>query len=155
MILTSCSAHFHLVMGVAAIFGMFAGVYFWFPKMFGRMMSEKLGNIHFWPTFIGVYTIFIPMHAMGIVGMPRRYSSFAEYAFLNKTHPLVLLVTIAVIITASVQFLFLFNFFWTHVQRQEGQRQSVGSDDARMGDRDAAAARQLRRQTADGLSRRV
>src|SRR5207248_257627 len=105
--------HFHLVMGVAAIFGMFAGVYFWFPKMFGRMMNERLGYIHFWPTFIGVYTIFIPMHAMGLVGMPRRYASFAEYNFLTKTHPLVMLVTIAAIITAFTQLIFLFNFFWS------------------------------------------
>ncbi len=105
--------HFHLVMGVAAIFGMFAGVYFWFPKMFGRMMNDKLGYIHFWPTFIGVYAIFIPMHVMGLVGMPRRYSSFTEYTFLNKTHSLVMFVTIAAIITAFTQILFFFNFFWS------------------------------------------
>jgi cytochrome c oxidase subunit I len=105
--------HFHLVMGVAAIFGMFAGVYFWFPKMFGRMMNQTLGYIHFWPTFIGVYAIFIPMHAMGLVGMPRRYASFAEYQFLTKTHPLVMFVTVAAIITAFVQLIFLFNFFWS------------------------------------------
>ncbi|MDQ3586199.1 MAG: cbb3-type cytochrome c oxidase subunit I [Acidobacteriota bacterium] len=106
-------AHFHLVMGVAAIFGMFAGVYFWFPKMFGRMMNDTLGYIHFWPTFIGVYCIFVPMHAMGIVGMPRRYSSFEEYVFLARTEPLVLLVTIAALVTAATQFVFLFNFFWS------------------------------------------
>jgi cytochrome c oxidase subunit 1 len=106
-------AHFHLVMGVAAIFGMFAGVYFWFPKMFGRMMSDRLGYLHFWPTFIGVYAIFVPMHAMGLVGMPRRYSSFAEYVFLNKTHSLVMLVTVAAIVTAAVQLIFLYNFFWS------------------------------------------
>ncbi|HEX7176936.1 MAG TPA: cbb3-type cytochrome c oxidase subunit I [Pyrinomonadaceae bacterium] len=106
-------AHFHLVMGVAAIFGMFAGIYFWFPKMFGRMMSEKLGKIHFWPTMIGVFTIFVPMHAMGNVGMPRRFSSFMEYRFLDRLDGLVMLVTIAVIITAASQFIFLFNFFWS------------------------------------------
>ncbi|MFL6209112.1 MAG: cbb3-type cytochrome c oxidase subunit I [Pyrinomonadaceae bacterium] len=106
-------AHFHLVMGVAAIFGMFAGVYFWFPKMFGRMMSARLGYIHFWPTFIGVYCIFIPMHVMGLVGMPRRYASFAEYVFLNKTHPLVMLVTVAAIVTAVTQVVFFVNFFWS------------------------------------------
>ncbi|MGH9941789.1 MAG: cytochrome c oxidase subunit I [Pyrinomonadaceae bacterium] len=106
-------AHFHLVMGVAAIFGMFAGVYFWFPKMFGRMMSERMGQIHFWPTFIGVYAIFVPMHMMGIVGMPRRYSSFQEYEFLRNVDPLVLLVTIAAFVTAAAQFIFLFNFFWS------------------------------------------
>jgi cytochrome c oxidase subunit 1 len=110
--------HFHLVMGVAAIFGMFAGIYFWFPKMFGRMMSERLGRIHFWITFVGVYSIFIPMHIMGIVGMPRRYSRFAEngqqiYGFLESLHPLVLFVTVAAVITFFTQFLFLFNLLWS------------------------------------------
>ena len=105
--------HFHLVMGVAAIFGMFAGTYFWFPKMFGRMMSEKLGKIHFWPTIVGVFAIFIPFHSMGIVGMPRRYSSFEQYDFLRRADPLVMFATIAVIITVLAQFIFLFNFFWS------------------------------------------
>ena len=110
--------HFHLVMGVAAIFGMFAGIYFWFPKMFGRFMSERLGRIHFWITFVGVYSIFIPMHIMGIVGMPRRYAQFAEggkqiYGFLESLHPLVLFVTVAAIITFLTQFVFFFNLFWS------------------------------------------
>jgi len=115
-------AHFHLVMGVAAIFGMFAGTYFWFPKMFGRMMSERWGKIHFWPTLIGVYCIFIPMHSMGIVGMPRRYSQFTEtvggnrehiYKFLTSTDPLVMFVTVAAIVTAVVQVIFFWNFFYS------------------------------------------
>lgn len=105
--------HFHLVMGVAAIFGMFAGVQFWFPKMFGRMMSEKIAKVHFWFTFAGVYSIFIPMHIMGIVGMPRRYSSFEEYLFLAKLYPLVKFVTIAAIVTAITQILFLYNFIYS------------------------------------------
>ena len=107
------TAHFHLVMGVASIFGMFAAMYFWFPKMFGRFMSEGLGKFHFWITFIGVYTIFVPMHIMGIVGMPRRYAQFTEYAFLTRLHPLVLLVSIAAIVTVSVQLVFFFNLFWS------------------------------------------
>src|SRR5882762_6508111 len=106
-------AHFHLVMGVASIFGMFAATYFWFPKMFGRMMNERLGQFHFWITFIGVYAIFVPFHAMGMVGMPRRYAQFTEYEFLKNTPPLVLFVTIAAIITAVVQLVFYFNFFWS------------------------------------------
>jgi cytochrome c oxidase subunit 1 len=115
-------AHFHLVMGVAAIFGMFAATYFWFPKMFGRLMDERLGKIHFWPTFVGVYAIFIPMHAMGLVGMPRRYSQFYEiingkeeliYQFLKPTPVLVHFVTWAAIITVSAQVVFIFNFFWS------------------------------------------
>ena len=106
-------AHFHLVMGVASIFGMFAATYFWFPKMFGRLMNESLGKFHFWITFVGVYCIFVPMHVMGLVGMPRRYASFGEYEFLKSLHPLVLFVSIAAIITIAVQFVFYFNLFWS------------------------------------------
>ena len=106
-------AHFHLVMGVASIFGMFAATYFWFPKMFGRLMNERLGQIHFWITFVGVYSIFVPMHVMGLVGMPRRFSSFTEYEFLKELHPLVVFVSIAAIITITIQLLFYFNVFWS------------------------------------------
>ena len=106
-------AHFHLVMGVASIFGMFAATYFWFPKMFGRYMNETLGKIHFWITFVGVYCIFVPMHTMGIVGMPRRFAQFTEYEFLNSLHPLVVFVSISAIITVTVQLLFYFNVFWS------------------------------------------
>jgi len=98
-------AHFHLVMGVASIFGMFAAIYFWFPKMFGRFMSERLGKFHFWLTFVGVYCIFVPMHTMGMVGMPRRYSQFTEYRFLDSIHPLVIFVSIAAV--------FYFNLIWS------------------------------------------
>ena len=106
-------AHFHLVMGVASIFGMFAAIYFWFPKMFGRMMNERLGQFHFWITFIGVYCIFVPMHVMGLVGMPRRYAQFTEYEFLKSLHPLVVFVSMAAIVTAAVQLVFYFNLVWS------------------------------------------
>src|SRR5918993_1459156 len=107
------TAHFHLVMGVASIFGMFAATYFWFPKMFGRMMNEKLGKIHFWITFVGVYCIFVPMHTMGIVGMPRRFAQFTEYEYLKSLHPLVMFVSIAAITTVLAQILFYFNLIWS------------------------------------------
>ncbi|HKP46471.1 MAG TPA: cbb3-type cytochrome c oxidase subunit I [Pyrinomonadaceae bacterium] len=106
-------AHFHLVMGVASIFGMFAAMYFWFPKMFGRFLNERLGRIHFWVTFVGVYCIFVPMHTMGIAGMPRRYSQFTEYEFLKSLHPLVVFVSIMAIITVLTQLLFYFNLIWS------------------------------------------
>ena len=106
-------AHFHLVMGVASIFGMFAATYFWFPKMFGRLMNETLGKIHFWITFVGVYCIFVPMHVMGLVGMPRRYAQFTEYAFLTRLHPLVVFVSVVAIITVLTQFVFYFNLIWS------------------------------------------
>jgi cytochrome c oxidase subunit I len=107
------TAHFHLVMGVASIFGMFAAIYFWFPKMFGRFMSETLGKFHFWITFIGVYCIFVPMHIMGIVGMPRRYAQFTEYEFLKSLHSLVIFVSIAAIVTVLIQLVFYFNLVWS------------------------------------------
>jgi cytochrome c oxidase subunit I len=107
------TAHFHLVMGVASIFGMFAATYFWFPKMFGRHMNESLGKFHFWITFIGVYCIFVPMHTMGIVGMPRRFAQFTEYEYLKTLHPLVVFVSIAAITTVLVQIVFYFNLFWS------------------------------------------
>jgi cytochrome c oxidase subunit 1 len=106
-------AHFHLVMGVASIFGMFAATYFWFPKMFGRFMNDTLGKIHFWITFVGVYCIFVPMHVMGLVGMPRRYAQFTEYTFLSRLHPLVVFVSVVAIITVLAQFLFYFNLIWS------------------------------------------
>src|SRR2546425_321545 len=107
------TAHFHLVMGVASIFGMFAAIYFWLPKMFGRFMNETLGKLHFWVTFIGVYCIFVPMHTMGIAGMPRRYAQFTEYEFLRSLHPLVVFVSIAAIFTVLAQLIFYFNLIWS------------------------------------------
>ena len=107
--------HFHMVMGVAAIFAMFAGTFFWFPKMFGRMMNEPLGKIHFWITFTGVYCIFMPMHYLGIAGNIRRYSRFTEVAFLNTPHILDVhkFMSVAAFITGAAQLIFLFNLFWS------------------------------------------
>ena len=106
-------AHFHMVMGVAAIFGIFAASHFWFPKMFGRMMSEPLGKIHFWVTFIGVYTIYMPMHYMGIAGHPRRYADTSGVEYLGAMQPLHVIITIAAIVVIAAQFVFLFNFLWS------------------------------------------
>ena len=104
--------HFHMVMGVAAIFGMFAGTYFWFPKMFGRMMNETMGKIHFWVTFIGVYCIFMPMHYIGLAGNVRRYSAFVD-DYLIPLIPVHKFITIAAFVTGAAQLLFLFNLFWS------------------------------------------
>jgi cytochrome c oxidase subunit 1 len=105
--------HFHLIMGVASIFGIFGATYYWFPKMFGRMMNETLGKLHFWFTFIGVNAIFMPMHIMGIMGHPRRYAQSTEFQYLAGTQPFHVFITIAAIITVVAQFIFLLNFFWS------------------------------------------
>ncbi|MFT6854083.1 MAG: cytochrome c oxidase subunit 1 [Cyclobacteriaceae bacterium] len=106
-------AHFHLVMGSASFFGLLAGVYHWFPKMFGRMMDEKLGYIHFWATFIGVYLVFFPLHYIGIAGFPRRYYSFTSFDAFSSFTDLNSFVSVAAIVTFGAQFIFLFNFFYS------------------------------------------
>ncbi|RMD72668.1 MAG: cytochrome c oxidase subunit I, partial [Bacteroidetes bacterium] len=106
-------AHFHIVMGVAAFFGMFAGVYHWFPKMFGRFMDETLGKIHFWGSIIGAYVVFWPMHYLGIAGVPRRYYSFENFDAFNKFGTLNEIITIAAIVTFAFQLLFVVNFFYS------------------------------------------
>jgi cytochrome c oxidase subunit 1 len=106
-------AHFHLVMGSAAIFGMLAGVYHYFPKMFGRLMSEKLGYLHFWITFICAYLVFFPLHFLGLDGVPRRYYAFTEFEFMQKWVTVNILVTWAAIIAGLTQVAFLFNFFYS------------------------------------------
>ncbi|MDB5274777.1 MAG: coxN [Chitinophagaceae bacterium] len=106
-------AHFHIVMGSASFFGMLAGVYHWFPKMFGRMMDERLGYIHFWLTFIGVYIVFFPMHYIGIAGFPRRYYSWTGFDAFNSFADLNELISIAAILVFIAQFIFIFNFFYS------------------------------------------
>ena len=106
-------AHFHIVMGVSAFFGMFAGIYHWYPKMYGRYLNNTMAYIHFWVTLAGAYLIFWPMHYEGLAGMPRRYmdysnwESFKQFAELNK-----FISTVAMIVFA-VQILFVFNFFYS------------------------------------------
>ncbi|WP_200869935.1 cbb3-type cytochrome c oxidase subunit I [Pedobacter sp. V48] len=106
-------AHFHLVMGSAAIFGMLAGVYHYFPKMFGRLMNSKLGYLHFWITFICAYLVFFPLHFLGLDGVPRRYYAFTEFEFMQKWVTVNILVTWSAIIAALAQVAFLFNFFYS------------------------------------------
>jgi cytochrome c oxidase subunit 1 len=106
-------AHFHMIMGVAAIFGIFVGTYFWFPKMFGRLLNRTLGVIHFWLTFVGVYAIFIPMHFVGLVGTPRRYAFFNAFEFMAPLAGLEKFISIAAFVTAGGQLFFLANLFWS------------------------------------------
>ncbi|RZL15763.1 MAG: cytochrome c oxidase subunit I, partial [Pedobacter sp.] len=106
-------AHFHLVMGSAAIFGMLAGVYHYFPKMFGRLMSNKLGYLHFWITFACAYLVFFPLHFLGLDGVPRRYYAFTEFEFMQKWVTVNVLVTWSAIVAALGQVAFLFNFFYS------------------------------------------
>ncbi len=104
-------AHFHMVMAVAPLFAAFGGIYFWFPKMFGRMMNTTLGKIHFWISFVGVYCIFFPMHTTGIIGHLRRVYNPLEYDFLAPVEGLNVFISIAAFITGAAQLIFIVNFF--------------------------------------------
>jgi cytochrome c oxidase subunit 1 len=104
--------HFHLVMAVAAMFGIFAGTYFWFPKMSGRMMNEKLGQVHFILSFVGAYCIFMPFHYLGMVGNVRRYASFVD-DFTVPLIPVHRFITIAALITGAAQVIFVYNLVYS------------------------------------------
>jgi cytochrome c oxidase subunit I len=106
-------AHFHLIMGVASIFGIFAATYYWFPKMFGRMMNDTMSKAHFWASFIGTYAIFMPMHYTGMAALLRRYSQYTEVAYMHDLMPLNKFITYAAFVTIAAQFIFLFNLFWS------------------------------------------
>jgi cytochrome c oxidase subunit 1 len=104
--------HFHMVMGVAAMFGIFAATYFWFPKMTGRMMNETLGKIHFWLSFVGTYCIFMPFHYLGMAGNVRRYSTFVD-DFLQPLIPVHRWITVAALVTGAAQLIFVYNLIYS------------------------------------------
>ena len=106
-------AHFHIVMGLSAIYGMFAGVYHWFPKMYGRMMNKSMGYAHFWLTFITAYGVFFPMHFLGMAGLPRRYYSNTAFPMFDNLADINVLITYFAIIGGAAQLIFIFNFFYS------------------------------------------
>jgi cytochrome c oxidase subunit 1 len=107
-------AHFHYVLFGTIVFAVFAGVYFWFPKMFGRMLDDRLGRFHFWVTFIGTYLIYFPMHYLGVLGMPRRYYNFDNYAFIPPSaHALNTFITVVALVVGAAQLVYVFNLVWS------------------------------------------
>ncbi|MGB9147957.1 MAG: cbb3-type cytochrome c oxidase subunit I [Acidobacteriaceae bacterium] len=105
-------AHFHLVMAMAGVFSIFAGIYYWYPLLTGRLMNETLGHLHFWLSLIGAYGVFFPMHLAGLAGEPRHYAQLAGpiESFANLI-PVERGITFAAFMLAAAQFLFLFNVF--------------------------------------------
>jgi len=106
-------AHFHIVMGSSAIFGMFAGIYHWFPRMFGRMMNRKMGYLHFWLTILAVYGTFFPMHFIGLAGVPRRYYANTAYEGFSNIVNINSLISTFAIMGAIAQLIFVANFFYS------------------------------------------
>ena len=104
--------HFHFTMGLSAVFAAFAGFYYWFPKMWGRMMNETLGKIHFWLSFVLVYCVFMTLHLMGLTGSVRRYSQFVA-DFMVPLTPTNRFITIAALLLGATQFIFFYNVIWS------------------------------------------
>lgn len=109
-------AHFHIVMGLSAIFGLFAGVYHWFPKLFGRRMNKNLGYVHFWVTFIAAYGVFFPMHFLGMAGLPRRYYTNTAFPMFDDLADINVLISYFAIIGGIAQVIFIWNFFYNAVR---------------------------------------
>ena len=106
-------AHFHLVMGISALYGMLAGMYHWFPIMFGKMMNKNLGYLHFWVTAISAYGVFFPMHFIGMAGLPRRYYTNSNFPLFDDLADTNQIITMFAILGASVQLVFLYNFIYS------------------------------------------
>lgn len=108
-------AHFHLVMGISAAFGFFAGIYHWYPKMYGKMMNKTMGYVHFWVTLVGVYGVFFPMHFVGLAGLPRRYYTNSAFPYFDDLIDANILMTVFAIMTGAIQVIFLINFFYSMI----------------------------------------
>ncbi len=113
--------HFHMVMAVAPVLVIFAAIYHWFPKMTGRFLNETMGKIHFWVTFVGAYAVYYPMHYLGFAGVTRRYYAYGDTApfVADSVVTLNAFITIAAIIVALAQVLFLFNVIWSRKHGRE------------------------------------
>jgi len=104
-------AHFHLVMGISALYGMFAGIYHWYPKMFKRMLNKNLGYIHFWVTAVCAYGVFFPMHFIGLAGLPRRYYTNTNFPLFDDLQNVNVIITAFAIVGGIFQLVFIYNFF--------------------------------------------
>ena len=104
-------AHFHLVMGISALYGMFAGIYHWFPKMFGRMLNKNMSYVHFWVTTISAYGVFFPMHFIGMAGLPRRYYTNTNFPLFDDLQNVNVMITVFALVGGIFQLVFLYNFF--------------------------------------------
>ena len=103
-------AHFHMVMGVAPILVVFGAIYHWYPLITGRMYNEAMAQFHFWVTFIGAYTIFLPIHYLGFLGVPRRYFEMGETTFIPESaETLNAFVTVVALIVGFAQIVFFYN----------------------------------------------
>jgi len=114
-------AHFHLVMGISALYGLFAGIYHWFPKMFeGKMMNKNMGYVHFWVTAVCAYGVFFPMHFVGMAGVPRRYYENTAFPMFDELADVQILMTVFALIAGAAQLIFVANFIYSIFYGKQG-----------------------------------
>jgi cytochrome c oxidase subunit 1 len=120
--------HFHMVMGVSPVMVLFGAIYHWFPKMTGKMPNEMLGRVHFWMTFLGTYAIYLPMHYLGILGMPRRYYAYGNTDFIPESaHAVNEAITIAAIVVATAQVIFIVNVVYSLMKGKRAESNPWGA----------------------------
>ena len=125
-------AHFHLVMGVSALYGLLAGLYHWFPKMFeGKMLNKNLGYVHFWLTAIGAYGVFFPMHFIGMAGLPRRYYTNTAFPYFDDLADINVVISLFAFLAAAAQLLFLYNFIRSIFYGKKGPKNPWNSSSSR------------------------
>ena len=116
-------AHFHMVMGVAPLLVIFGAIYHWYPLMTGRMLNEALGRFHFWVTFIGAYAIFLPLHYLGFLGVPRRYFEMGDTGFIPESaQTLNAFITVTALIVGFAQMVFIFNLVRSYSKGRKAER---------------------------------
>jgi len=121
-------AHFHMVMGVSPVLVLFAAIYHWYPVVTGRMLHQGLGKLHFWVTFLGAYSIFLPMHYLGFLGLPRRYFAMGQTDFVpDSVASINASITLAAMIVALAQLIFLANLIWSLKRGPKAPRNPWGA----------------------------
>jgi cytochrome c oxidase subunit 1 len=115
-------AHIHYVVFGGSVFGIFAAISYWFPKMFGRLMNETLGKIHFWLTFVAFNGTFFPMHILGVGGHMRRIYNPLQYEFLKPLQPINVFITISALVLGAAQLILVVNFFWSLFAGKRAER---------------------------------
>ena len=121
-------AHFHMVMGVSPILVVFGAIYHWYPKITGKMFDATLGKAHFWLTFLGTYSIYLPMHYLGFLGVPRRYFAYEGIDFIPQSAlDLNTAITISALFVAVVQLIFFYNMIWSLFKGKQAESNPWGA----------------------------
>ena len=148
-------AHFHMVMGVSPILVIFGGIYHWYPKLTGRMLNDRIGQVHFWITFLGTYIIYFPMHYLGFIGTPRRYFDNLGISdfYPASAHYLNDVITIVALVVGVAQILYIYNLVYSYYRGEKAGPNPWGAASLEWSTpQNSTGARQLGTHATDGAS---